>query len=296
MRIGFTFTNYNNSKLSIQAAQSIAASRGACHCEIVIVDNASNDRERPILGEQGVLPAHCKVIWNADNVGYFGGLNTGLTELQKEGNRFDAIVIGNNDLVFEPEFFSALEAEKEKLANYSVVSPDIITLDSVHQNPHVISAVSRFREVIWDLYFLNYAFSRVIGWIARVAGALTARKDFTQHDKEGLIAQGYGACYIITPRFIERYGSLWSPGFVMGEEFYLERQLLVGGERMYYAPKIKVRHHDHATVAQLPSRRLWNMTREYHRIYRFFISPYRPRMDNGRTPADYDRFNCRRLT
>jgi GT2 family glycosyltransferase len=111
MRIGFTFANYNNSVLSIQAAQSIAAGCGGYHCEVVIVDNASIDREKRILSERNALPAQCRVVWNQENVGYFGGLNIGLAELRKGGSRFDAIVIGNNDLVFEPEFFSALLAE-----------------------------------------------------------------------------------------------------------------------------------------------------------------------------------------
>ena len=30
------------------------------------------------------------------------------------------------------------------------------------------------------------------------------------------------------------------------------------------------------------------MTRQYHRIYRFFVSPYRAKMDNGKTPSDFD--------
>ncbi len=188
-------------------------------------------------------------------------------------------------------FFSALKAAGKLLVDHSVISPDILTLDNVHQNPHVHSGVSRFREIVWDFYFSNYAASRVISWCARKAGSLAARNDdLSYHAVEGPIAQGYGACYILTPRFFEKYGSLWSPGFLMGEEFYLQRQLQAGSEQAYYSPMIKVHHHDHATMAKVPTRKLWDMTRQYHRIYRFFISPYRVRMDNGKTPADYDRY------
>lgn len=290
MRIGFTFTNYNNSSLSIQAAQSIAANCGDCEYGIVLVDNASAQQERRILAESGVLPANCAVIWNEKNVGYFAGLNIGVAALKKTSEHYDAIVIGNNDLVFGQEFFSGLKAVGKLLADRSVISPDILTLDNVHQNPHVHSSVSRFREIVWDLYFSNYVMSRLINWCARIAGSLAARNDFSYHAAEGPIAQGYGACYILTPRFFEKYGSLWSPGFVMGEEFYLQRQLQASCEQTYYSPMIKVRHHDHATIAKIPTRKLWDMTRQYHRIYRFFVSPYRVSMDNGKTPADYDRY------
>lgn len=291
MKVGFTFTNYNNSALSIQAAQSIAANHGDCDYEIVLVDNASTEQERRVLAEPGVLPAHCRVIWNTENVGYFNGLNIGMAALRHGESDFDAIVIGNNDLVFEPDFFEAMQDPRVRTAmqRHAVLSPSIVTLDNVPQNPHVIGDISRFREIVWDLYFSNFTLSRVIAWTARVAGSLVSRKDFQSHAEEGAIYQGYGACYIMTPRFFERYGALWSPGFVMGEEFYLARQLKANGEQMYYLPAITVRHHDHATVSKLPSRRLWDMTRQYHAIYRFFVSPYRPRMDNDKTPADYER-------
>lgn len=289
MKLGFTFTNYNNSLLSIQAAQSIASNRGEYDYEIVLVDNASTEHERKILAEPGALPPNCRVLWNTANVGYFAGLNLGIDALLDGGAHFDAIVIGNNDLVFDLAFFSGIRGASAKLASHAVISPSIVTLDGVQQNPHVISGVSRFREIVWDLYFSNFSISRLIAWVARRARFLVTRKDYLQNTIEGPIYQGYGACYILTPTFLSRYGRLWSPGFVMGEEFFLARQLLAKGEQMYYFPGITVKHYDHATVSELPSRKLWEMTRQYHRIYRFFISPYRSRMDNEKTPADYDR-------
>ncbi|WP_343603755.1 glycosyltransferase [Roseateles sp.] len=291
MRIGFAFTNYNNSALSIQAARSIAANHGEHDYEIVLVDNASTEQERRLLAEPGALPPHCRVIWNPTNVGYFDGLNLGIAALRALMPDADAIVIGNNDLVFEADFFAGMAQAAPAHSAHAVISPNIITLDGEHQNPHVLGRVSRFREIVWDLYFSNFALSRLILWSARKAGSLVRRKDHQHFAEEGPIYQGYGAVYILTPRFFERYGQLWSPGFVMGEEFYLSRQLQAGGERMYYQPRITVRHHDHATIAKLPSRRLWEMTREYHRIYRFFVSPYRARMDNCKSPADYDRLH-----
>lgn len=288
MKIGFTFTNYNNSRLSIQAAQSIAANHGDCDYEIVLVDNASTDEERLILSATSALPEHCTVLWSASNVGYFDGLNLGIVALHKLASQYDVIVIGNNDLVFEPKFFEGLKRHAEVLAKQSVVSPNIITLDNQHQNPHVIGGVSRLRELVWDLYFSNFMLSQLIGRAAQLARSLVARKDHYAHAIEGPIYQGYGACYILTPNFFRKYRSLWSPGFLMGEEFYLARQLAAGGEKMYYVPDISVRHHDHATVSKLPSLRLWEMTRQYHRIYRFFINPYRLSMDSGKTPADFE--------
>lgn len=289
MKIGFVFTNYNNSLLSIQAAKSIARNHGICDYEIVLVDNASIEKERLILAEQGVLPSGCTVLWNTSNVGYFDGLNRGMDVLFEGASDFDLIVVGNNDLVFERDFFESLMARSQALVHHSVVSPAIMTLDHEHQNPHVSSGISRFREIIWDVYFSNFWLSQLIGWTAQQARAFFGRKDYLAHSEEGPIYQGYGACYILTPRFFQLFKRLWAPGFVMGEEFYLARQLAAQGEKMYYIPDILVHHHDHATIGKIPSRHLWKMTRHYHGIYRFFVNPYRLQMDNGKTPADYDR-------
>lgn len=288
MIIGFVFTNFNNSKLSIQAAHSIASNHKDCIYKIFLVDNASNDFERDILAEKGALPPHCTVIWNSVNVGYFAGLNIGIDAFRACTPRFDAIVVGNNDLVFSRQFFVALNDCSNLLNSYSVISPDIITLENEHQNPHVSISIGRFREVVWDLYFWNFHLSQIISFFAAKFRSILGRKDHLAWSKEGPIYQGYGACYILTSRFFRYYGRLWSPGFVMGEEFYLARQLASNGEQMYYIPSIPVHHHDHATVSKLPSRSLWEMTRHYHRIYRFFVSPYRVRMDNGKTPSDYE--------
>lgn len=295
MKIGFAFTNYNNSYLSIQAVRSIVDSAFDCEVDIVIVDNASSKAERLILSDLDSLPSCCFVHWNETNVGYFDGLNIGMDILLKRNSDLDAIVIGNNDLVFDHDFFINMKARLQTFGNYSVICPSIITLDREHQNPHVVSGIGRMREIIWDVYFSSFFVAQLIGFFAKLARPLVGRKDHHAHTVERFIYSGYGACYILTPRFFRLYERLWSPGFLMGEEFYLTRQLAAKGDRMYFIPDILVRHHDHATVSKLPSINLWKMTRQYHRIYRFFINPYRIRMDNGKTPDDYDRYFSSKL-
>jgi GT2 family glycosyltransferase len=287
LSIGFVFTNYNNSRLSIQCVDSIIKNRGDCKTSIVLIDNASKEDERAILRhwEGG---GDCETIWNDVNLGYFAGLNVGIDHLLGKGQEYDVVIIGNNDLVFDELFFFELRRNISLISLRSVVCPAIRTLDNEHQNPHVIDGISRLREVIWDLYFSNFYLSRVIHKLAQLMKGFVTRRDFTLHANEGPIYQGYGACYILTPLFFSRYHRLWSPGFVMGEEFYLARQLAAGGEKMYYLPKILVHHHDHATVSKVPSRLLWEMSKEFHGIYRFFISPYRMRMDNGKNPNDFN--------
>jgi hypothetical protein len=74
----------------------------------------------------------------------------------------------------------------------------------------------------------------------------------------------------------------------MGEEFQLSRQLKSHGDKMFYCSDILVYHHDHATVSKIPSKLLWSYAKDAHKIYRFFVSPYRFKMDNNKIINDYE--------
>lgn len=280
--VGFVFTNFNNSQLTLQALQSIFDANALVDSVAVVVDNASERQQVEMLRAAESRYPEARFIYSESNEGYFPGLNRGLRFLQQSSPPFDFVVIGNNDLVFPEAFFENLVREADRLAKYPVISPDLVTLDGVHQNPHVISGISRFREIAWDLYFTNYWLSLLIKHVASVGRRLLERKDFEQHREPMFVEQGYGACYVLTRTFFREFGELWAPAFLMGEEFFLSRQLAARGWKVFYDPVLLVVHHDHATVSKVASRKMWEYTKESHRVYRRFVSPYRPTMDNGK--------------
>ncbi|WP_160714446.1 glycosyltransferase [Chitinophaga solisilvae] len=270
MEIGFVFTNYNNSHYTRQAVHSILLNNDS-HLYIVIVDNKSKAEDVDKLKEIKKDYPAVHLILNEDNVGYFKGLNVGIAYLRNQYRNLEYIVIGNNDLVFPPDFSQAVQNKLPLFEAYPVISPDLITLDGEHQNPHVLHGISRTREFIWDIYFSSYAMSVMIGWLAMITRKFTRRKDFTQHETAQPIYQGYGACYLLGPLFFKHFDSLWAPTFLMGEEFFLTKQLEEKNLRIFYEPSIKVNHHDHATMDKLPGRKLWEITRDYHKIYRKYV-------------------------
>ena len=268
MKIGFVFTNYNNSHYTRQVIHSISLNKGWNDCKVVIVDNKSElldvqSLEQILKDYPGV-----KLILNEDNVGYFKGLNVGIKYLKDNFPEIGLMVIGNNDLVFPTDFIEKLEGKADVLDNYAVISPDLITLDGVHQNPHVIEKISSVRELIYDIYYTNYYFSLIIGYLAKLTKGFTDRKDEEQFEVAQTIYQGYGACYILTPKFFKNFDLLWAPTFLMGEEFFLSKQLEEKNLKVYYEPTITVNHHDHATMDKLPGKKLWKISRDSHKIYR----------------------------
>lgn len=266
--IGFVFTNYNNSGYTREAVRSIRADESHCRSHVVIVDNASNaSNVRELQCMESEIPG-INIVYSSSNDGYFRGLNCGIRSLKAFAPHVEHVVVGNNDLVFPKGFRDSVISCADIFRYAPVVSPDLVTLDGVHQNPHVRDRVGVVRETIWDLYYSNYTIAKFILWIAGRTRAMTERQDFKSYMEAGPIEQGYGACYILGPLFFEHFGLLWAPTFLMGEEYFLTKQLRDKGYSVLYEPRIRVLHHDHASIGKVPSERLWRYGREAHRLYR----------------------------
>lgn len=268
MNVGFVLTNYNNSSFTREAIKSLEESAYSANSTVVVVDNSSNSDDIVSLRQIGQDYPKTKIIYNQENIGYFRGLNVGMKYLRQTHLELDCIVVGNNDLVFPPDFISKLFGNKERMHQYAIISPDIVTLDGVHQNPHVRTEISAFRKFVWDVYYFNYNLALLIRWVAKVTRAFSERKDYKSHQNEGVIYLGYGACYILTPVFFQYFDELWAPTFLMGEEFFLSKQLSAKGLELFYDPRILVHHHDHATTDKIPSKDLWEICRESHHVYK----------------------------
>ena len=274
MDIGFIFTNFNNTEFTENAVSSILDS-DAPESPIIIVDNASLPEHKRSLEQLQIRCSTVSIIYNEVNVGYFEGLNVGIEFARKSFQDVQYWFIGNNDLIFSSEIKTSLTKCQRSLDRYPVISPDIITMDGQHQNPHVINGISRFREFMYDLYHLDYKLALFIKKVAQVTKGVTDRKDELKHDVPQEIYQGYGACYVLTPLFFKNFNNLWSPTFLMYEEFFLSKQLEEKGFKVFYEPEIKVQHYWHATTNQLPKKKYWELSRDAHKEYRKYIKFWR---------------------
>lgn len=274
MKVGFVFTNYNNSNFTRQVIHSISLNDYFDNCYIVVVDNKSEIEDIELLKLIKIDYPQIEVIFNEVNLGYFKGLNVGINYLRDKYEELDNIVIGNNDLFFPSDFVNKLINARAIFEIHPIISPDIITIDGVHQNPHVVEKISMFRELIYDIYYSNYFISLVIGYVSRITKKYSARKDYYQFEIAQSIYQGYGACYILGPLFFDNFNLLDAPVFLMGEEFFLSKQIEGKGFKIYYDPYFSVIHHDHATVGKLPTKKLWTISRESHKIYREYVKVF----------------------
>lgn len=267
-------TNFNNTDFTKGMINSLVIAK--VKFTFIVVDNASRKEEQDKLdllnvGEDNIL----KVIKSEKNVGYFEGLNIGIRYAREHFEPADYYIVGNNDLLIDESFSQQLTSCKAVFDKYPVVSPNIRMLDGSPQNPHVVSAISKKREFIYDLYHSSYILAGLIVKLAKLTHRFTDRKDEQQHEVAQEIYQGYGACYILTPKFFEHFSELWSPTFLMYEEFFLSKQLEDKGFKTYYEPRIKVTHFCHASTGTLAGKYRWQLSKMAHKEYRKYIKVWR---------------------
>lgn len=274
MKLGYVCTNYNNSDYTAKAVRSLKAGTGHEYV-IVVVDNNSDPKSVRQLKDLALEFPDINLILNPDNVGYFRGLNIGIRHARELDSALEWMVIGNNDLEFPSHFADKLSICAPSLREHAVVSPDVVTVEGAHQNPHVIASISPLRELIYDLYYSNYYLGLVILKLAKLMPSLSERSDEEEWQTARPIYQGHGSCYLLGPRFFEQFEELWAPTFMMSEEYFLSKQLSDLGQRVYYEPALQVVHHWHGSLEKLPSRKRWSMARDAHHEYRKHVKIFR---------------------
>jgi GT2 family glycosyltransferase len=270
MKIGYVCTNYNNTAYTREAVYSLEKNDGD-EIRIVVVDNNSDAENVEALKELAKELPHVELILNKENVGYFKGLNLGIRKLRSSQPDVDVMVIGNNDLVFPNDFGESIRRNMPIFEKYAVVSPDIETLDGVHQNPHVVRKIGKVREFIYDLYYANFYLAVAIGRVAKFSKSFTERRDQTSYQIAQEIYLGLGACYLLGPIFFRHFEELWAPTFLMHEEYFLAKQLGEKGLRIYYEPSIKVLHHFQVSTGTLTTRKAWGFARDAHKVRRQYV-------------------------
>jgi GT2 family glycosyltransferase len=270
MQIGIVVTNYNNSfhTKNMIASLGIAKSNGKLDVTMLVVDNASNQDDINALSTIVSKYDWVHLILNGDNIGYFPGLNTGLAYFEDHKIPMDVVMVSNNDMLVDADFFTNIETHQDILNEHYVVCPNIISAEGHAQNPHVVTGISKLRRFVWRVYYSSFFASKAVLTTARILGRFGKRRDAQEHDAAKFITSGYGACYFLGPKFRTQGRRLFMPTFLMHEEYFLSHQLKELRQKPYYFPLITLHHVEHATIKSVPKRVMWNYEQESYKMMR----------------------------
>jgi GT2 family glycosyltransferase len=261
----FICVNYNNSSFTIDYILNILEFQDYL-IKIIVVDNASEEKDYKSLFEfiEKLKSDKVSLVSSKINLGYFKGLNLGLSTINPL--EFNNIVVGNNDITFGRDFLMNLK-KKSYEENVLVVAPNIIRLDGVHQNPHVVKKFSALQNIYRKIYFKNYYLGKFIYFLYNSIRPFVFPQDRKTNDTEQVILMGYGACYILTKFFFVKFRALDAPVFLMGEEGILANQVVGAGGVTLYCPDLIVNHHEHASIGKMPSNKLYLYSKESYNYY-----------------------------
>lgn len=266
MKIAFVCVNYNNSKITQDYIFNVLKIKGKNEVKVIVVDNSSQSHDVKDLARfiNNLQDNRVMLLESKVNLGYFKGLNLGVKWAVDNGfNQYQ--IVGNNDIEFYDDFLINLEKiviEEETL----VLSPDVITNEGSHENPHVIYRLPFSRIIKYDIYYSNYYLARLINLFFSI------ERKFKAFDPESkFIHMGIGALYVLTPNFFKHFDSLWEDVFLYGEEAILAGQMKSVDGKIFYEPSLKCNHNESATTSKMPSKYKYQVIKKSYKIYKKYL-------------------------
>lgn len=256
MRYGFVILNYKSYEETKNCIQSIERIFGGGDVEILIIDNASNDKSVERFQKNYDKCKNIKIISLEDNIGFSRGNNIGYLYMKEKAD-VDFLFILNSDIEFHQENFKEKLQEIYMKTGFHICGPDVFApymknkFYHGHQSPifpweytswytkyNILSQKISYAKVKYRLMKKVYCvFIRGMQKVLVATFYRQFRKRF--HINTGI----HGSCIILSRNFIENKNILFEPETY----FYYEELLLflrVKREKLIsvYSPDIQVIH------------------------------------------------------
>lgn len=221
-RLSVVIVNYNgwDDVLRLLKILSRSPEVAAGHCEVIVVDNAS---EGPIPSELEPPPPGARLIARHDNGGFAAGVNTGWRAAQG-----DWLLVLNPDVLPSPDLLARVLERLERapqgppcpgIVGFGLRNPDGTRQPSVGPFPSLA-------RTLWGQLIPRSRRKYQAGWRTR----------------SGPVAWVTGACVLINARLLEQLGGMDEEFFLYYEEVALCRAARRAGWSVEYDPSIEVVH------------------------------------------------------
>lgn len=273
MKVLFICVNYNSALFTDRCLASICdldkiVENKSIEVSALVVDNASSCEDKLLLDSVAAKYKFAKIIYSDFNLGYFRGLNLGLSSVSTAN--YDYIIVGNNDLCYDRPFLVELSSRLYS-QDTLVVAPNIIASDSYSQNPHCINRVSRLRKILYIIYYSNYYCAVFLTRASRLWIKVRGGRRNKNASKSMYIHMGIGACYILTASFFRYFSCLVDSVFLYGEEALLAGQVISVEGKTFYDSTLRVFHAESGSLSKVPRRATYEFAKKSYPIYRQYL-------------------------
>ena len=255
MKICIIILHYQNFEITKQCIENIRTKvdKNKYEVDIVVVDNASPNCSGKKLKEY-YANTNVHFVFMKSNVGFARGNNAGFICARKNLDP-DIVILMNNDILIEDDYFFDILIKKFSENNYNIVVPDIVNLASVHQNPLRTKPVT-FRDIrktrwsLLKLYIMTYipiVFKRK-GETSDAYGS--ERSKLSLMPMKNIVP--HGSCIILGKEFIKNEHFVFDPiTFMFREEDLFYERVRQKGYDIYFEPELIVKHCEDMSINTL---------------------------------------------
>lgn len=232
MKIAFVILHYRDIKNTKACLESICEMKPEKDVQInlFVIDNCSPD----IFPQDTV---HCalgeaSIVRNSNNLGYSGGMNSGITLALDKGA--DYVVVVNNDTVFDKAFLTSVTHAISK-NKHAMLVPKIYFYKGTEFHHDRYKEQER-GKVIW------YAGGR-IDWDNVLASHVGVDEvDNGQYNEEKETSFATGCCIIIPKEVIEKVGMFDNEYYLYFEDIDLSMRVRRAGYGVWFVPDAVLWH------------------------------------------------------
>ncbi len=233
MNIAVVILNWNGEDLLKQFLPSVV--RYSDHAQIYVIDNASTDNSIQYLKNN--FP-NVKTIKLDRNLGYAGGYNQGLREVEE-----DILVLLNNDVEVTPQWLEPLQDTFQKDNTIAVIQPKLLD----YKRPEYFEYAGAAGGFI-DAFGYPFCRGRIFS---------TLEKDSGQYDVDSEIFWASGACFAIRRKVFTALNGFDESYFAHQEEIDLCWRIFNEGYKIWFCHQSKVYHLGGGTLKALSPKKTY---------------------------------------
>lgn len=214
--------------------------------EVVLVLNSGKDEFEERFFERKRL-----YTYNFDsNLGYMQGAHNGLQAYLENHALPDWIILSNTDISFpDKTFFDRLSKDSRQC---SIIAPDILSSDGVHQNPFLKRRVTKEK-----LQFLTKINSyKTAAFCYNLLAKIKLKykiKHYKPMPASSTIYAPHGSFIIIGSSYFIQGETLEHPAFLYGEELIIAERAARSGVSIIYDSSYKIEHAEHVATGKMTS-------------------------------------------
>ncbi|MCM1311420.1 MAG: glycosyltransferase [Bacteroides sp.] len=265
-----TYNSYSELKKYLESIdRSASCAKDFFVVDVFIIDNTDKNYENISCYETCFSNIRCQVFPYHENLGYFGGAQRALKEVDIDG--YDYIAITNVDLILTQDVLVNIATANVE-DNIGWIAPSLLsTQEKRDKNP---ARIQRYSKRTLQLLLLKYTcpildciYTKTLYKRKRL------RKTFSSMD----IYAGHGSFILLTKEYFRKCGLINYPVFLYGEELYLAEECRKHSLRVLYLPSVVIYDSEHVSTSKLKRSISFKQTFYYkcnYQAIRYILAKY----------------------